>query len=161
MFLRRNEGRSILVCPAICLLAFLLPWLGYDVLRGWQTADFRTRTNERTYLAFCQGENVLFAGRFLDTEATRQAGGENFGTVEENKGSVWRAIANHPQAFGKRLSLIPGNFLGSLVAAWGGIVFCIFGMAAGMASFFLVAHGPGNASWSSRWLSCLRWRSTR
>ena len=115
--------------------AFVAPIVLWIVLTGLQTGDYSTHIPERSYNAFCQGQNILFAGQFIDSPNV-PAAESIFGTGSENNNSVARAIARHPRAFMKRLRRIPGNLKDSLITAYGGkatwavlTVFLMLGLA--------------------------------
>ena len=105
------------------LLAVLIPFLaltgGYVLLRGAITGDFNSGMAERSYTAFEQGQEVNMPNnddqRFAAPTESYYVARELFGTPEENDHSVFKAIANNPQAYIDRLKAVvkqlPGLYL--------------------------------------------------
>jgi hypothetical protein len=105
------------------ILAALVPFLaltaGFVLLRGAVTGDFNTEMAERSYTAFEQGQEVDMPSgddqRFDAPIESYYIARELFGTPEENDYSVFKAIANNPQAYLDRLKAVvkglPGLYL--------------------------------------------------
>lgn len=103
--------------------AFSLPICLWMVLWGIQSGDWNTHIPERSYNAFCQGQNILFAGQFIDSPGIPTAV-SIFGTGKENGDSLVRAVLHHPREFAFRLRRLPGNLRDSVVNAYGGKAAC-------------------------------------
>ena len=105
------------------LLAVLVPFLvltaGYVLIRGAITGDFDAGMAARSYTAFEQGQEADMPGggdqRFAAPTESYYVARELFGTPEENDYSVFKAIANNPQAYLSRLKAavwqLPGLYL--------------------------------------------------
>ncbi len=105
------------------LLAVLVPFLvltaGYVLIRGAITGDFDAGMAARSYTAFEQGQEADMPGggdqRFAAPTESYYVARELFGTPEENDYSVFKAIANNPQAYLSRLKAVvrqlPGLYL--------------------------------------------------
>lgn len=115
----REKGRNLIVA----LLPFLVIVPGYVVLRGCITGDYNTGIPQRSYVAFEQGHNIVFTGHGSD--ATRSDGvlsqmdaQATYGTEDENRSSVLRAIARNPAAYFKRLQAIAANLPEQVINAY-------------------------------------------
>jgi 4-amino-4-deoxy-L-arabinose transferase-like glycosyltransferase len=86
---------------------FILPLAVYFLAYGMATGTWDPQIGQRSYLAFEQGHNFLYAGRYEVIPSPSSA--ELYGTAEENGYSVLRAIARNPTAFFSRLPLTAAN----------------------------------------------------
>ena len=121
--LARNDGllQFVILVVLTALLAFrkniwwrsigsvIIPFLvivgGYVLLRGASTGDFNLGINERTYSNFESGQQIIYSGpgELGQVIESRIEARRIFGTREENKNSVLRAISNNPDAYIDRL----------------------------------------------------------
>ena len=113
-FLKSAENKLKHLAAAI--LPFVILVGGYVLVYGLVTGDYDLGTQERSYLAFQQGQIQMTEppkdcslGRIKCVE---QEVNRLYGTSGENGNSVFRAIARNPQAYLQRLqntlSLLPG-----------------------------------------------------
>lgn len=113
-----NLGHSV----AASLLPFATLVGGYLLGYGFLMGDFSLGTQERTYLAFEQGQGVAFehlyqGNAFVDgQEEARRL----FGTPEENGHSVVTAIRRNPTAYLQRVVQIVKKAPKQALAAYGG-----------------------------------------
>ena len=97
------------------LLPFLLLVGGYVLVYGALTGDYDLGTQERSYLAFQQGQMALttpdFNCKLGPIKCVEEQVNSLYGTSAENGNSVFRAIAHNPQAYlqrlGTTLTLLP------------------------------------------------------
>lgn len=113
-FLKSAENKLKHLAAAILPFAVLVG--GYVLVYGLVTGDYDLGTQERSYLAFQQGQTQLTEppkdcnlGR---VKCVEQEVNRLYGTSAENGNSVFRAIAHNPSAYLQRLqntlSLLPG-----------------------------------------------------
>ena len=101
---------------AAAILPFLVLVGGYVLAYGAFTGDFDLGTQERSYLAFRQGQMELSptdpACALGPTKCAGNAADVLYGSSAENGNSIFRAIARNPRAYLQRLvtttSLLPG-----------------------------------------------------
>lgn len=105
------------------IAAFCLPLLLWCLMAGLLTGDWSTHIPERSYVAFSQGQNILFVGQFIDLPNNPTAE-RLFGTANQNDNSVLRAVMHHPRAFAERAKRLPGNIKEAIVVAFGGKAEC-------------------------------------
>lgn len=104
--LRGRKGdavREALVCTG----GFVLPVAVYMLLYGIASGTWDPQIGQRSYLAFEQGHNLLYSGRYEVIPSPSAA--DVYGTAAENGYSVLRAIARNPSAFLSRLPLTAAN----------------------------------------------------
>jgi hypothetical protein len=87
--------------------SFLLPVVIYIFIYAAATGSWDPQIGQRSYLAFEQGHNFLYAGRYEVVPSPSAA--DLYGTAEQNGNSVLRAIARNPRAFLRRLPLVAAN----------------------------------------------------
>ena len=85
---------------------FLVIVGGYVLVLGASTGDFNLGVSERTYSNFESGQQVIYLGpgELGQVIESRIEARRIFGTREENKNSVLRAISNNPGAYLERLT---------------------------------------------------------
>jgi hypothetical protein len=92
--------------PAL-ILPFVLLIGGYQLLYGSRTGNYSLGTAERTYVAFQQGQELVYVKdpecRLKRIRCAVLQAEKLYGSGEENHYSIFRAIANNPQAYSKRL----------------------------------------------------------
>ncbi len=86
---------------------FALPLAVFLLTYGIVTGNWDPQIGQRSYLAFEQGHNLLYSGRYEVIPTPSSA--DLYGTAEENGYSVLRAIARNPKAFLSRLPLMGAN----------------------------------------------------
>jgi len=86
-------------------IPFLVIVGGYVLLLGVSTGDFNLGVSERTYSNFESGQQIIYSGpgELGQVIESRIEARRIFGTREENKNSVLRAISNNPGAYIDRL----------------------------------------------------------
>jgi hypothetical protein len=105
-FLRGRKGAA--VRDAVVFAGgFALPIAVYLLLYGIVSGTWDPQIGQRSYLAFEQGHNLLYSGRFEVIPSPSSA--DLYGTAKENGYSVLRAITNNPSAFLSRLPLTAAN----------------------------------------------------
>jgi hypothetical protein len=124
----RELGRTALASA----VPFALLVGGYVFLYGAVTGNFDTGTASRSYLAFEQGQPLIYtpeAGN-LTIEAQFQAR-ELYGTPEENDYSILKAIQRNPQAYLERvkhtLKGLPSLLLRAYHIRLGALIFIFAG----------------------------------
>jgi hypothetical protein len=92
--------------PAL-VIPFALIIGGYQLFYGMQTGDYSLGTTERSYVAFQQGQQLVYEKdpecRFKRIRCAVFQAEKLYGSGEKNNYSVFRAIANNPQAYSIRL----------------------------------------------------------
>jgi hypothetical protein len=92
--------------PAL-VIPFALMVGGYQLFYGMQTGDYSLGTTERSYVAFQQGQQLVYEKdpecRFKRLRCAVFQAEKLYGSGEENNYSVLRAIANNPGAYSIRL----------------------------------------------------------
>ena len=107
---------GVATLPALLLMG------GYLAVYAVVTGSWEAGTMSRTYQAFEQGHGFTFRDRYSGAamvEGLRDVRAL-FGTAAENGGSVLRAIANNPVAFGERLVHSIAGLPTKVSAAYGG-----------------------------------------
>jgi hypothetical protein len=113
---------------------FLLPVALYVLAYGVCTGGWDPQIGQRSYLAFEQGHNFLYAGRYEVVPSPSSA--DLYGTAEENGYSVLQAIARNPKAFLSRLPLTAANAARMFYEAYsilGGAMFLFLAAAGALA----------------------------
>jgi hypothetical protein len=91
---------------AAALLPAALIVISYLLIRGMSTGQFDAGVSARSYLAFEQGQTFIFHTQYGSAELAGLAQATDarrlYGTPEENRHSVFRAIARNPGAFAER-----------------------------------------------------------
>ena len=114
------------------LVAVLLPFLvlvgGYIVAHGLATGNYDTGLSGRTFNNFESGHEVIYSqtGMFTPTISARLESRDAFGTPEENKNSVFRAISRNPAVYFTRLKHVLPVFWDFAVKAYGNKFLLIF-----------------------------------
>jgi hypothetical protein len=92
--------------PAL-VIPFAVMIGGYQLLYGMQTGSYSLGTTERSYAAFQQGQQLVYVKdpecRFKRIRCAALQAEKLYGSGEENHSSIFRAIANNPQAYSIRL----------------------------------------------------------
>jgi hypothetical protein len=92
--------------PAL-VIPFTLIVGGYQLFYGMRTGDYSFGTTERSYVAFLQGQQLVYEKdpecRFKRIRCAVFQAEKLYGSGEENNYSVFRAIANNPGAYSIRL----------------------------------------------------------
>jgi hypothetical protein len=92
--------------PAL-VIPFTLMVGGYQLFYGMRTGDYSLGTTERSYVAFQQGQQLVYEKdpecRFKRIRCAVFQAEKLYGSGEENNYSVLRAIANNPGAYSIRL----------------------------------------------------------
>jgi len=92
--------------PAL-VIPFALIVGGYQLFYGMKTGDYSLGTSQRSYVAFLQGQQLVYVKdpdcRFKRIRCAVFQADELYGSGEENNYSIFRAIANNPQAYSIRL----------------------------------------------------------
>jgi hypothetical protein len=92
--------------PAL-VIPFALIVGGYQLFYGMQTGDYSLGSTERSYVAFLQGQQLVYEKdpecRFKRIRCAVFQADELYGSGEENNYSILRAIANNPGAYSLRL----------------------------------------------------------
>jgi hypothetical protein len=92
--------------PAL-LIPFALIVGGYQLFYGMRTGDYSLGTTERSYVAFLQGQQLVYEKdpecRFKLLRCAVFQAEKLYGSGEENNYSILRAIANNPAAYSIRL----------------------------------------------------------
>lgn len=117
----RSMGKAV-VAGGHLILAFVLWPLVWTIATGVTTGNWSLELSKRSYIAFAQGQNVLFAGSYLDKPDVPTAE-EVFGNARENRYSILRAALSNPRGFLRRLKRIPRNAFGSMQRAYGYTLF--------------------------------------
>jgi hypothetical protein len=115
---------------------FVLPIVAYLLVYGILTGKWDPQIGQRSYLAFEQGHNFLYAGRYEVIPSPSAA--DLYGTAEENGYNVLRAIARNPSAFLSRLPLTAANAVRMFYDAYSIL---------GGAMFLFLAVGGAAALW--------------
>jgi hypothetical protein len=113
--------RSLLPAIAASVLPFVALVGGYVLFAGLKTGDFSLGTMSRTYDNFESGQQVVYRGTGqmdLTIEAHAEAR-RIFGTPEENRYSVFRAIARNPRAYLERVVAVTKLLPRTLLYAYG------------------------------------------
>ncbi|MBN2381955.1 hypothetical protein JXQ70_03645 [bacterium] len=101
----RSRSRGYTLMAAI--LPFSLVLSAYGLIYYLKYDDCRLQIKERTYLAFEQGQGVLYSEQyehgniFYEGQITAR---KLYGTPEQNNHSVFRAISRNPKRFLERLA---------------------------------------------------------
>jgi hypothetical protein len=105
-YLRSAENKLQHLAAAI--LPFLILVGGYVLTYGLITGDYDLGTQERSYLAFQQGQMALTVPdkdcKLGPVKCVEEEVNRLYGTSSENGNSVFRAIAHNPQAYLQRLT---------------------------------------------------------
>jgi hypothetical protein len=128
----RSAARDALTAAA----AFAVPVAAYLLVYGIAAGRWDPQIGQRSYLAFEQGHNFLYAGRYEVIPSPSAA--DLYGTAEENGYSVLRAIARNPSAFLSRLPLTAANAVRMFYDAYSIL---------GGAMFLFLAAGGAAALW--------------
>ncbi len=119
------------------LLPFLLLVGGYVLIYGVITGDYDLGTQERSYLAFQQGQMNLTVPdkdcKLGPVKCVEEEVNRLYGTSSENGNSVFRAIARNPQAYSQRLM--------ETLASLPRLAHDAYGKQTFYALFFLIAVG--------------------
>jgi hypothetical protein len=133
----RGRGRSAARDSLVFAGAFLLPIALYLLAYGVATGKWDPQIGQRSYLAFEQGHNFLYTDRYEVIPSPSSA--DLYGTAEENRYSVLRAIARNPQAFLSRLPRTAANAVRMFYDAYSIL---------GGAMFLFLAAGGAVALWN-------------
>jgi hypothetical protein len=104
LLLNGSVKRKYTVLAAV-ITPFLLIVGGYILLHGLYTGDFELGVGKRFYIAFEQGQGVVYSDLYPGKDAMVDGVidcRKIFGTAEENNYSVLKAITRNPEAFLKR-----------------------------------------------------------
>jgi hypothetical protein len=121
-YLSYRSMANAVVAGGHLVLAFVLWPLVWTIATGVATGDWPLELSRRSYIAFEQGQNVLFADSFLDKPNVPTAE-EVFGSASENRYSILRAALSNPKEFLRRLKRIPRNAFESMQRAYGHSLF--------------------------------------
>jgi hypothetical protein len=90
------------------LVPFIFLVGGYILVYGLITGDYQPGTMERTYTNFESGQQVVYSGtgEFSPVIESRLEARAIFGTPEENRNSVFRAIRRNPKEYFRRLTAV-------------------------------------------------------
>ncbi len=123
---------------------FIIPVFTYLLAYGIVTGKWDPQIGQRSYLAFEQGHNFLYAGRYEVIPTPSSA--DLYGTAEENGYNVLRAIARNPTAFLSRLPLTAANAVRIFYDAYSIL---------GGAMFLFLAAGGAAALWRQSYRAVL------
>jgi hypothetical protein len=147
----RGQNKSGLQAAAVFAGGLALPLLVFMLSYGIATGRWDPQFGQRSYLAFEQGHNFLYSGRY-DVVPTPSAS-DLYGTAEQNSYSVPRALLNNPRAFAARIPLVLANAVRMFYNAYsiiGGLLF-LFLVAAGL---LIQGSGRMNAVRVFAWIWC-------
>lgn len=100
----REDRQALLRAGLFGLGGFALPVVGWIVVSSLLRGSWDTQILQRSYLAFEQGHNFLYSGRFeVPPPVTSD---QLYGTAVANHDSVLRAVARNPRAFLARVPLV-------------------------------------------------------
>jgi hypothetical protein len=136
----RGRNKSAVWDAAVFAGGFLLPVIVYILINGFVTGVWDPQLGLRSYLAFEQGHNFLYADRYEVVPSPSSA--DLYGSAEENGYSVLRAIARNPNSFLSRLPRTAANAVRMYYNAYsilGGAMF-LFMAAGGAAVLWRSAH---------------------
>ncbi|MCI0892673.1 MAG: hypothetical protein J4N65_08980 [Chloroflexi bacterium] len=113
----RNFWKPLLVSAA----PFVILIGGYVLFYGLRTGDFAMGTIERTYDNFEAGHQTIYggAGEINPVLEAKLEARRVFGTAEENRYSVFRAILRNPSVYLQRLVTETSKLPGQLLNAYG------------------------------------------